>query len=217
MENQPVDKQAFDRQLKERRAPLTYATTGVNYEAMDPLKRMAQLKARETAKNLETAGYREIEASRGESAYVWEEPTKYGAFVIEGLGTKNKVADAMRKITGRTYHDQIAQDDVAMIVNDLITVGARPLVVDAYFAAGSDTWFNDTQRMEDLTDGFRDACNLAGAVWGGGESPTLKGIILEEEFTLADRSHMTYRILLGQNILKKGNFLIDPLKKIGTK
>jgi len=46
---------------------------------------------------------------------------------------------------------------------------------------------------------------------------TLKGTKLEEEFTLADRSHMTYRILLGQNILKKGNFLIDPLKKAETK
>jgi hypothetical protein len=37
--------------------------------------------------------------------------------------------------------------------------------------------------------------------------------IIEEEFTLADRSHMTYSILIGQNILKKGNFLIDPNKK----
>jgi len=45
----------------------------------------------------------------------------------------------------------------------------------------------------------------------------LKGTKIEEEFTLADRSHMTYRILLGQNILKKGNFLIDPLKKLETK
>lgn len=41
----------------------------------------------------------------------------------------------------------------------------------------------------------------------------LKEINLEEEFTLADRSHMTYPMLIGQNILKKGNFLIDPLKK----
>ncbi|MBU0457164.1 MAG: RimK/LysX family protein [Nanoarchaeota archaeon] len=40
----------------------------------------------------------------------------------------------------------------------------------------------------------------------------MKGIDVEEGFTLADRSHMTYRILIGQNILKKGNFLIDPLK-----
>jgi hypothetical protein len=40
----------------------------------------------------------------------------------------------------------------------------------------------------------------------------LKDLNLEEEFTLADRSHMTYQVLIGQNILKKGNFLIDPLK-----
>ena len=46
---------------------------------------------------------------------------------------------------------------------------------------------------------------------------TLKGIDIEEEFTLADRSHMTYKVLLGQNVLRRGNFLIDPLKKIGTK
>jgi len=32
------------------------------------------------------------------------------------------------------------------------------------------------------------------------------------EFTLADRSHMKYPIIIGQNTLKKGCFLIDPLK-----
>jgi len=37
--------------------------------------------------------------------------------------------------------------------------------------------------------------------------------IVEEEFTLADRKHMTYPLLIGQNILKKGRFLVDPLKK----
>jgi hypothetical protein len=36
--------------------------------------------------------------------------------------------------------------------------------------------------------------------------------IIEEEFTLADRKHMTYPVLIGQNILKEGKFLIDPLK-----
>jgi hypothetical protein len=40
----------------------------------------------------------------------------------------------------------------------------------------------------------------------------LNGDILEEEFTIADRSHMTYPLLIGQNILKRGNFLIDPNK-----
>ncbi len=41
----------------------------------------------------------------------------------------------------------------------------------------------------------------------------MDGLTLEEEFTLADRSHMSYPVLIGQNILKKGNFLIDPHKK----
>src|SRR3990167_10749308 len=90
--------------------PITYASTGVSYDAMDPLKRLAQLRARATAPNLERFGMREVEASRGESAYVWEEPDSYRAFVIEGLGTKNRVADETRKITGKTYYDAIAQD-----------------------------------------------------------------------------------------------------------
>ena len=39
----------------------------------------------------------------------------------------------------------------------------------------------------------------------------LAGKKIKSEFTLADRAHMKYRILIGQNILKDG-FLIDPMK-----
>jgi len=39
----------------------------------------------------------------------------------------------------------------------------------------------------------------------------LAGKKIKSEFTLADRAHMKYRILIGQNILKDG-FLIDPSK-----
>jgi hypothetical protein len=42
----------------------------------------------------------------------------------------------------------------------------------------------------------------------------LNGMEMEAEFNLADRSHMTYEVLIGQNILKEGKFLIDPLKKV---
>ena len=90
--------------------PQTYASTGVNYEAMDPFKRLAQLNARETSLNIERHGMSVVEASRGESAFVWDRGDHYAAFVIEGLGTKNLVADATRKITGKTHYDQIAQD-----------------------------------------------------------------------------------------------------------
>lgn len=40
----------------------------------------------------------------------------------------------------------------------------------------------------------------------------LDGKMIEEEFTLAERGHMTYPVLIGQNILRKGDFLIDPNK-----
>ena len=42
----------------------------------------------------------------------------------------------------------------------------------------------------------------------------INNLVLEEEFNVADRKHMTYPLLIGQNILKKGNFLIDPSLKV---
>jgi len=39
------------------------------------------------------------------------------------------------------------------------------------------------------------------------------GINIEEDFNLAERSHMKYPLLIGQNILKKEHFLVDPHKK----
>jgi len=44
--------------------------------------------------------------------------------LVECLGSKALVADEMHRLTGRTYYDSIAQDTIAMAINDLITVGA---------------------------------------------------------------------------------------------
>lgn len=159
------------------KANITYSQTGVNYKNLDPVKILAQDKARETSKNLSRFNMQEIAESRGESAYVWEEKDSYKAFVVEGLGTKNLIADEVRKFTSKTHYDTIAQDTVAMIVNDLIVVGADPQVVNAYFAVGSSDWFLDEERAQDLILGFTKACQITGATWGGGETPTLKDII----------------------------------------
>lgn len=165
--------------------PITYSSTGVNYDAMDPFKRRAQLHAIETSGNIERLGMKVVEQSRGESAFVWDEGDHYKAMVIEGLGTKNLVADAMRKITGKSYYDKSAQDTIAMIVNDLIVVGADPMVVSVYVASGSSEWFSDEKRAEDLTSGCKKACDMAGATWGGGESPTLRDLVVPGSAELA--------------------------------
>ncbi|MFA6295234.1 MAG: AIR synthase-related protein [Candidatus Paceibacterota bacterium] len=167
---------------------MTYAGTGVNYDAMDPFKRMAQIAGRETAGNISRLNggeFRELEASRGESAYLIEAAKSYFAHVEEGLGTKNLVADAMYKLTGKSYYDQIAQDTVAMIVNDLVTLGALPLSVAMHLAVGASDWFNDEKRTHDLVNGWKNACDMARCVWGGGETPTLKGVVVPEAVVLS--------------------------------
>ncbi len=74
---------------------ISYKSVGVDYNIMDPIKKLAQSAARSTSKNFLPLGMREKEESRGESAFVWEESNSYRAFVVEGLGTKNLVADEM--------------------------------------------------------------------------------------------------------------------------
>jgi phosphoribosylformylglycinamidine cyclo-ligase len=156
-------------------------------------------------------GLSEVAASRGESAYVWEEKDAYRSLVIEGLGTKNLVADAMREVTGKTYYDQIAQDTVAMIVNDLIVVGALPEAVNAYFAIGDSKWMKDEERARDLINGWAKACELSGAAWGGGETPTLKGIIEPATIDLAGSAVGSIkpknRLVLGDE-LREGDVII---------
>ncbi len=167
---------------------MTYAGVGVDYDAMDPFKRMAQLAGRETAHHIERINrgeFREVEMSRGESAYLVEAAKSYFAHVEEGLGTKNLVADAMYLLTGKSYYDQIAQDTVAMIVNDMITLGALPLSVAMHLAVGESSWFNDEKRCRDLVEGWKKACDLARCVWGGGETPTLKDVVMPETVVLS--------------------------------
>ena len=167
---------------------MTYKSVGVDYDAMDPFKRMAQIAGRETAENiarLNGGEFKEFEASRGESVYLIEAAKSYFAHVEEGLGTKNLVADAMYRLTGKSYYDQIAQDTVAMIVNDMITLGALPLSVAMHLAVGDSNWFNDQVRCHDLVNGWKKACDLAGCVWGGGETPTLKGVVNPEAVVLS--------------------------------
>ena len=165
---------------------ITYSQVGDNYDTKDPVKKLFQKAASNTAKNLKKHGFEEISDSRGESAYVWS-PIRQAqgkqdfmlASVIEGLGTKNLIADAMYKTTGKTYYDVVAHDTVAAIINDLSTVGAKPLVIHAYWAIEDNKWLSDQKRMKDLIMGWKNACDIAGASWGGGETATMKQIVVK--------------------------------------
>ena len=156
---------------------LSYEQAGVNYDLIDPLKVAAQRAAAATAGHLAGHGFTEVPASRGESAYVVDVGPFYLASIVECLGSKSLVADEMAKLTGKSWYDTIAQDTIAMAINDLITVGATPLVVQAYWAAGGSDWFGDAQRAQALVAGWKKACDVCSVAWGGGETPALAGIV----------------------------------------
>jgi phosphoribosylformylglycinamidine cyclo-ligase len=165
--------------------PISYASAGVDYSRVDAVKVLAQESARGTALNAGVNGLRELSASRGESAYVFEVNGLLLATITECLGTKSLVGDDMRAVSGRTHYDTIAQDTVAAAVNDLASVGASPLSVHAYWAAGDSTWHSDGERTADLVRGWKSACTACGAVWGGGETPALSGLVMPGRIDLA--------------------------------
>jgi phosphoribosylformylglycinamidine cyclo-ligase len=104
--------------------------------------------------------------------------------VQECLGTKSILARQLQELTGENRFADVAFDTVSAIANDLISVGALPLVINAYFSVGSASWYSN-ERVSSLVEGWRRGCEAAGAVWGGGESPALAGLVAATDIELA--------------------------------
>jgi phosphoribosylformylglycinamidine cyclo-ligase len=163
-----------------------YRATGVDYDALDEGKRRALAAALSTSPLLLSHhGGHALDASRGEPAFVFELAGQTLALVVEGLGTKSIVARQVHDELGLNRFAEVAYDTVAAIVNDLCCVGALPVVVNAYFATGNSSWYARADRHAALLEGWRRACVDAGATWGGGESPSLPGLVDTDEIELA--------------------------------
>ena len=167
------------------KARSSYRAAGVDYEALDAGKRQAMAKALSTSSLLTLRGGRALDASRGEPAFVFEFAGRSLAIVVEGLGTKSLIARHVLEREGVDRFAEVAYDTVAAIVNDLCCVGALPLVVNAYFATGASSWYEEEERAGSLVEGWRRGCADAGCAWGGGESPSLPGLVGEPDIELA--------------------------------
>jgi phosphoribosylformylglycinamidine cyclo-ligase len=162
-----------------------YASAGVDYATLDAGKRLALTAALGSSGALAAHGGRALDVSRGEPAFVFELGDRTLAFVMEGLGTKAVASRQVAEQLGLNRFDAVAYDTVAAIVNDLICVGALPLVVNAYFATGSSDWYRNAEWHRALVEGWSAACADAGATWGGGESPSLPGLVADTDIELA--------------------------------
>jgi phosphoribosylformylglycinamidine cyclo-ligase len=173
-----------------------YATVGADYNMLDPFKRACQAAALRTSHFMEQHGFEVLEWSRGESAFLLE--CMWADFILahveEGLGTKNMVAEAMSRMAvadeiwhsiGLDGYANVAQCNVAMALNDLITLGARAMSYAFHLAVGDNAWFKDESRQAAVINGIERACSLAQCTWGGGETPTLQGIVYPETVLLS--------------------------------
>lgn len=93
----------------------------------------------------------------------------------DGVGTKIAIARAMG------VHHTIGQDLVAMVVDDLVVCGARPLFMTDYIACGELV----PERIAAIVSGIAAACAATGTALVGGETAEHPGVMAPDDYDVA--------------------------------
>jgi phosphoribosylformylglycinamidine cyclo-ligase len=93
----------------------------------------------------------------------------------DGVGTKIAVAQAVDR------HDTIGIDLVAMVVDDLVVVGAEPLFLTDYIATGKVV----PEKIAAIVSGIAEGCVQAGCALVGGETAEHPGVMRSEEYDVS--------------------------------
>jgi phosphoribosylformylglycinamidine cyclo-ligase len=150
----------------------TYAGAGVSIEAGD--------EAVERIKKSVDSTFRDgVLGGIGGFGGLFALSAKYAEPVLvasaDGVGTKLEVA----RLLGR--YDTVGIDLVAMLVDDLVCVGAEPLFVLDYLAVGS----LNPQVVEVVVAGIAEGCRQARAALLGGETAEHGGVMKPDDLDVA--------------------------------
>jgi len=194
----------------------------VDYGKLDPFKKMALEKLSETFGAPKRLGIRVVPESLGEPASLFDfvEYDFMLAFAVEGLGTKNLIAEKMainEKARGRRFYEGIGQDVLATAVNELPCVGATPFGYGDEVAVGSSSWFDDRVKAEQFLKSLATGCRIAMVAAPCGETPALCDIISPEAASLSGSAiglvRPKSRAMWGQGL--KGDEIIYGIESSG--
>lgn len=118
----------------------------------------------------------------------------------DGVGTKLKIAFLMNK------HDTIGIDCVAMCVNDIICVGAKPLIFLDYIACGK----NYPEKISEIVKGISKGCVQSNCALIGGETAEMPDFYSKDEYDLAGYSTgiVDKSKIINNSLIKKGDIII---------
>lgn len=153
--------------------PLTYAAAGVDLDAAErSVEELATVVRR-------THGPEVLGDIGGFGGLFAFDTARYRKPVLvsstDGVGTKVDLARRLQVL------DTVGRDLVAMVVDDLVVTGARPLFFNDYVSVGR----LDPDRVTALVQGIADGCERAGCALVGGETAEHPGLLGEDEFDLA--------------------------------
>ena len=118
----------------------------------------------------------------------------------DGVGTKLKLAFLQDR------HDTVGIDCVAMCVNDILCVGAKPLFFLDYIACGK----NVPEKIADIVKGVADGCVQSECSLIGGETAEMPGFYPEDEYDLAGFAVgiVDKKKVIDRNSVKEGDVII---------
>ena len=118
----------------------------------------------------------------------------------DGVGTKVAIAQAL------DIHDTIGQDLVGMVVDDIVVVGARPLLMTDYIACGHVV----PGRIADIVRGIAQACAAIGTPLLGGETAEHPGLMAPDEYDVAGAATGVVEAdrMLGAEKVRAGDVLV---------
>lgn len=179
--------------------PITYADAGVDVEAGDRAVELMKASVKATHSPAVVGGVGGFAGMYDASALLkYKRPLL--ASSTDGVGTKVAIAQAMDK------HDTIGFDLVGMVVDDIVVVGAEPLVMTDYIACGKVV----PERIAAIVSGIAEGCRLAGTSLVGGETAEHPGLLGPDEYDVAGAATgvVEAEAMLGPERVKAGDRVI---------